>query len=481
VIEKSAPLLIRNAGLMFSDQRVDVRLSGGRIVAVWPVLTAGTGDTIIDARGAALLPGLHDHHIHLQALATAIDSITCDPLSAAAAVDFAARLRAAAATGTGTQWLRGIGYHESVAGEIDRDWLDACIDTRPVRIQHRSGRLWILNSRALEIIGADEQTTPLERRAGRATGRLYDGDDWLRQRMASQRPALATASRRLASYGTTGITDVTHTNSRADFDHFAQCQQRGELRQRVTMMGDASLDNAANSAMIITGATKIHLHEHALPEFGELRDQIARSHSVGRPVAVHCVTVAELAYTLAALSDAGVAVGDRIEHAAVVPDEWLAALRKARVTVVTQPNFIAERGDSYIADLPADEHAWLYRAQSLMTAGVPVAAGTDAPFGDANPWPAMQAAVTRRTAAGQLLGVAEMLAPEAACRLYLGMPTNPGRAPRTIAAGAVADLCLLDRSWVTARGALSAVKVDLCLRQGEIIWNSHQESGVNLQ
>jgi predicted amidohydrolase YtcJ len=481
VIENPASLLIRNVALMFSDQRVDVRVSGGHIAAVCPVLTASTNDTIIDARGAALLPGLHDHHIHLQALATANDSIKCNSLPGAGAVDFGALLRAAAVTGTGDEWLRGIGYHDRVAGDIDRDWLDHHIDTRPVRIQHRSGRLWIFNSRALEVLGADEQTAPLERRSGRATGRLYDGDDWLRQRLKSRRPALAATSQRLASYGITGITDVTHTNSRADFDYFALCQRRGELLQRVTMMGDFSLDSAAKHAMLAPGATKIHLHEHALPEISELRDQIVRSHGVGRPVAVHCVTVAELAYTLAALSDAGVAAGDRIEHAAMVPDEWLAALREARVTVVTQPNFIAERGDAYIADLPADEHAWLYRARSLMAADIPVAAGTDAPFGDANPWLAMQAAVTRRTSGGQLLGAAEMLSPESACCLYLGVPTNPGREPRMIAAGAEADLCLLDRNWIAARSTLAEVKVDLCLRQGEIIWNSHQESGANLQ
>jgi predicted amidohydrolase YtcJ len=184
------------------------------------------------------------------------------------------------------------------------------------------------------------------------------------------------------------------------------------------------------------------------------------------------VTVAELAYTLAALADAGACAGDRIEHAAIVPDEWLPELRQAQVTVVTQPNFIAERGDSYIADLPADEHAWLYRTRTLMTAEVPVAAGADAPFGHANPWLAMQAAVNRRTAAGQLLGAAEMLSAESACRLYLGTAANPGREPRAITVGAVADLCLLDRNWLTARNALAEVKVDLCLRQGETIWDS---------
>ena len=43
-------------------------------------------------------------------------------------------------------WLRGVAYHESVAGPLDRDRLDAWVADRPLRVQHRSGALWMLNS-----------------------------------------------------------------------------------------------------------------------------------------------------------------------------------------------------------------------------------------------------------------------------------------------------------------------------------------------
>ena len=35
------------------------------------------------------------------------------------------------------EWLRGTGYHESVAGELDRHALDRWVPARPVRVQHR--------------------------------------------------------------------------------------------------------------------------------------------------------------------------------------------------------------------------------------------------------------------------------------------------------------------------------------------------------
>jgi len=53
-------------------------------------------------------------------------------------------------------WIRAVGYHDSVAGELDRDALDAlnAVDpATPLRIQHRSGVLWILNSAGLARVG----------------------------------------------------------------------------------------------------------------------------------------------------------------------------------------------------------------------------------------------------------------------------------------------------------------------------------------
>src|SRR5439155_12888916 len=96
-----------------------------------------------------------------------------------------------------------------------------------------------------------------------------------------------------------------------------------------------------------------------------------------------------------ALELAGTAVGDRIEHAGVVPAELVAELARQRLTVVTQPGFVAERGDQYLRDVDADDVAHLYRVRSLLDAGVAVAFGTDAPYGSADPWRVIRAAVDR--------------------------------------------------------------------------------------
>jgi predicted amidohydrolase YtcJ len=139
----------------------------------------------------------------------------------------------------------------------------------------------------------------------------------------------------------------------------------------------------------------------------------------------------------------------------MVPADCIADLAGLGVTVVTQPNFVAERGDQYRTDVPATEQDQLWRLASLRYAGVPVALSTDAPFGDSDPWAAMRAAVHRRSPTGQVLNAAECVDARTALTLFLGSATQPAR-PRTVAPGQPADLCVLSAPPREALGQLDA-------------------------
>jgi predicted amidohydrolase YtcJ len=148
----------------------------------------------------------------------------------------------------------------------------------------------------------------------------------------------------------------------------------------------------------------------------------------------------------------------------------LAVIQELGLRMVTQPHFIAERGDQYLTDVDPREQPWLYRAASFLTAGIPLAAGSDAPFGGADPWQAMRAAVARRTAAGEVMGREEALTPEQALRLFLSAPGEPGVGEITLTAGTPADLCLLHVPWEIARNDLRSEQVRATWRAGQQIY-----------
>lgn len=476
-------LLIRDAEL-HSGARVDVRLAAGRIEHMAPGLQPRDGDAVIDACGRALSVGLHDHHLHLMAHAAALESLSCGNPVIGCVTGFSelllmrARMEDPAAPG----WIRGIGYHESVAGPIDRRWLDAVAPRVPVRIQHRSGRLWILNTCALQRLGVDESApessrdAPLERIDGRLTGRLFDGDDWLRARLAGSYPALARTSEALARQGITGVTDAGARNGRGEFGHFVAERRDGRLKQDVLVMGSAELDGLGDESGVRVGPTKLYPRDAELPPFEEFCDTIVRSHTTGRPVAIHCVTRGELIFATAALRQCGPRPGDRIEHASVAPPEVVELLRELGLTVVTQPHFVLERGDTYLDEVDREDLPWLYRGRGFVQAGIPFAAGTDAPCGELNPWIAMAAAVSRRTRKGSLIGPDEGLSPVESVALFTGDANAPGGEARRIEPGAPADLCLLDRSWEAALGDLAAVGVDMTIKDGRVIWRRGRNS-----
>jgi len=461
-------VLIRRAEI--EGRICDVCIAHGRIMAIAERIAPHAGEATIDAGGGALLPGLHDHHIHLLALAAALESVACGPPSVVDRTGLATALRMAPGG-----FLRGVGYHESVAGPLDRVELDVIAPDRPARIQHRSGALWMLNSQAIDRLKLDHGTdTPGVERdaAGRATGRLFRLDSWLRARLTpASAPDLAPVGRLLARAGITGVTDATADTDSHALGLLEAGVASGLLPQRLAVMGGAELPPAVHPD-VVRAQVKLVLDEGALPSFEALRTAIVAAHAHERGVAIHCVGRAELVLAATVLADAGLRADDRLEHASVAPPELVELVAKTGALVVTQPHFLEERGDDYLREVEASDVPWLYRGRAWLDAGVRLAGGSDAPFGTPDPWQAIRAAVFRRTRAGVPIGEAEGLSPERALALFLGSLDNPGGPPRRVALGEPADLCLLDRSWRSAREEPSSAYVRATWLAGRLVYEA---------
>ena len=457
-------------GAQVENRSTDVVIESGIVAAIESGSRPRASDTVIDARGGALLPGLHDHHLHLLAEAAAARSVACGPPQ----VRNEAQLRAALRGAPGDGWVRGVGYHESVAGALDRARLDAWVPNRPVRIQHRTGALWMLSSRALAALGSLAGVPGVERDAnGAPTGRLFRADRLLRERIPPESQDLAELGARLASLGVTGVSDATAHNGSEELALLTEAADRGDLPQCIWMLGSESLPSSAG-ARTSRGPLKVLLDDSELPELGALAARLKAAHAAGRACAIHCVTRAQLFLALAALEDAGAREGDRIEHASLAPPETLPRLAALRATVVTQPAFVHARGDDYLRDVDPSDQPWLYRLRAFDEAGVPLAAGTDAPYGPLDPWLAMCAAVERRTQSGTVLGAGEAITPERALALFTTPLESPGDRPRMIAPGIPADLCLLHVPWQEARTQLSRALVAATWIGGRFAWRSRE-------
>jgi len=445
---------------------LNVRIEAGRIVSIGSGSSAASQE--IDGGGGALIPGLCDHHIHLFGLAARFDSISLE--GAVNAAEVVARIAKAVRARPPGTWIRAIGYHETMAGDLSRAELDRMAPHHCLRIQHQTGALWILNSQAIDQVAVGERPAGLECDIDdQPTGRLWREDAWLRNRLGGEVPDLAPIGHMLAAFGVTAVTDASVTTDASAARRLASAYRSGALPQRLKLMSGGALEPSSDRAFSV-GPVKVLLDDHNLPDLDEFAHRIGKAREWGRSVAVHCVTDAELALTLAAFQSMGAKQGDRIEHGGMIPQAAIGGIKDLGLTVVTQSAFVFERGDRYLKEIAPAEHSDLYRCASLMSAGVPMAGSSDAPYASPDPWRGIWAAVNRQTSSGLTLGAGECVSPAAALAMYLGDPATPGGLARQVEVGAEADLCLLDASIDEILEMPSAEHVKATLVNGEIIY-----------
>ncbi|MFJ4782001.1 amidohydrolase family protein [Streptomyces sp. NPDC088794] len=464
----------------------DVRLRGGAITEIGSRLPPRADEFVVRGDGGALLPGLADHHLHLAAMAA---GDTSSDLTGVSRGELPAVLARASVGEDG--WVRAVGYDDVVHGTLDRDVLDGWSDGMPVRVQHRSGALWVLNSAGLErltgLAGMDQDSgreqpergsgrgqldrlaahEGMERdSAGRPTGRLWRADAWLRDALGGRPPSLRTVGARLAALGVTHVADATPDAGAAKV--VADAVRQGELPQHALLMAaDAAPPDHPRLSL---GPVKLVVADHALPDLDGLAERIRRAHADGRPVAVHCVTRTALALTLAAFDQAGGLADDRVEHCAVADLAAAEELAARGIRVVTQPTLIARRGDDYWARVDPEDRPDLWRYAGLLRAGVQVAPSSDAPYGDPDPWACLRAAAERTTPSGRVLGPAERVAAATVLHGMLSPLHDPGGPPRRIAEGDPADLVLLDRPLADALHSPDAGQVRATFIEGRVVY-----------
>jgi len=461
-----------------------VAVGGGRVLDIGPSASlrrlAGSHTERVDCRGAAVLPGLIDPHLHLLALAGRSAHLDCSRFRSVRALLAALRTHAASLPAGG--WLRGEGLDEARLGRLPTAAeLDAAVSDHPVRLRHRSRHASVLSGRALRLLGPEPG---IERRDGVATGLVFGREERLR-RLVGPLPAdmladgLAAAARELAALGVTTVADAT-PRSRAALAPLRGVIAEGRFPLRVYAMRRPGSRAWRGGERLLPGPVKILVEEgpHGLrPRPPALARRIAAAAASGAQVAVHCVGAATLVAALAGFAALPRArrLGrrHRLEHVAECPPALVRRIAALGLTVVTNPAFVHWRGDAYLRETSGAGRAWLYRAQSLLAAGVPLAGASDAPVVPPSPWVGIAAARTRRTAEGRVLGASERLAAEAALRLFTtGAAFALGAdALGRLVPGGPADLVVVDPDPLRAPpDEVAGTRIRLTLIGGRRIW-----------
>lgn len=493
--------LVLHEGIILGHPASDsIAVAGGKILSHGPFADlkplVGPRTHLVRLAGRALAPGLIDSHLHFfeaASVAAGLGLWRCHTLG-----DLLADLRVAAGKTPPGNWLRAFGCDEALLAERrgpTRAELDQAVPKNPLRLRHQTLHASWLNSRAIIALGLEspdfrppEGALMVRDASGRLTGLMAGMESWLTQRLprvtAAEMEARARLfSRELAAAGVTAFTDATVRNGPDEVALMARLTASHAVTQRVAMMLGAEHLDAAEPARRHAAPAGITLSavkfiEGARSDYRAIARWVARARQMGLDSAFHCTEVEELETALAALETAArgmppAAVGEpvfRIEHGGVITPEHLERLKALGAWVVTNPGFSYYRGAKYVTEpglLP-----YLYRARSLIEAGIEVAGATDAPVTPARPLAAVAAAATRLSVEGYEIGLEERISIEQGMTLFT---TRAARLARLeageIGPGRLADLIVLPRDPLALKPAeLMTLPVDITIVGGRVVY-----------
>ncbi|MBS0580680.1 MAG: amidohydrolase [Proteobacteria bacterium] len=179
----------------------------------------GAATRVLDLRGATVLPGLHDVHVH--PMYAGITELQCRIAQGSTLAQTQARVRECAQRAAAGEWVLGGQWDAPALGASPhRAALDKVSQSHPVFLEDTSGHSAWVNSRALALAGIDAHSKDpaggiIERdRSGMPTGVLRESaTDLVRSHIppptvAQLREALQRSLKTMLSFGITSYTEA---------------------------------------------------------------------------------------------------------------------------------------------------------------------------------------------------------------------------------------------------------------------------------
>ncbi|MCU7377750.1 amidohydrolase [Eubacteriales bacterium DFI.9.88] len=478
----------------------------------------GPHTEMIDAQGKSVLPGFIDSHLHLDAIGTRM--LYPDCREAACISDIQTIIRKEAEKYPKGTILRAFGYDHLNLKERrhpNRWELDEAAPEHPVYIIHSSYHISAANTKALALIGVDDNICDpeggsYERIDGKVTGvafenahyNFYTKLDFSEEEIKS---CLKTADEYLLSRGITTVCSAL--DCALSVKALTELKRKNTLKIRVVTMPYPTgnpfvMDKYLNTGyhtgfgsdqcrigpfkLMIDGSS---LGGTAAMKRADMKDQgflaidqdtldrmmlnahldgfQCTSHAIGDRAVEMLLTSYEKAFKALNRSDCR----HRIEHCNFAPKSLIKKISQMGVIPIPQPAFLKEFGSTYykIYGKQAEE---IFPIKSFLKAGICVSFSTDAPIIDANPFVGMSAACNRKSDEGLILGKEERVTLKDAIRMYTynGAYANfQENITGSLEVGKKADLVVLsDRIWEAAPENISKTSVTLTMIDGEIVY-----------
>jgi predicted amidohydrolase YtcJ len=487
---------------------------------------------MIDARGAAVLPGFNDAHLHFIGGGLSLERI--DLTDASTLEEVQARLKTWTNLHADAAWVLGRGWaHQPFPGGLPtRQQLDEIVPDRPAELVSSDGQVSWVNTRALRLAGITKKTPNpsqgvivKDARTGEPTGVLKGSAMALvsrhvpRETRADRARALRSAIDEAHRNGITSIQNVS--GGAEDLEVYADARRAGDLRVRVyaalsaagvlTDQAMAELDAVAtlypDDPLLKAGALGITLDGTIDAQTAALLEPYADQATAGNPmiepdafnrmvrlldargwqILTHAtgdraVRMALDAYQHAVRSNPPPERGrrHRIEHVDIADTVDLPRFGALGVIASMQPfhgNPQPGRIDSWLQMVGPERasRAWPYA--SIAAGAGRLAFGSDWPVVPLNPMLGLHTAVTRTTPDNLPDGgwhAAERLALEAAIDAYTSgaaWASFDEQRKGSLAPGMLADLVVLSEDiFDVPRSRLASTRVSVTIFDGKIVY-----------
>lgn len=399
----------------------------------------------IDGNGRTLLPGLIDAHVHVMGLG--FQELDVDVSGIESLEETLEKIKTYAEENPDLEWIRGRGWNQVLWEENEFPTaadLDSVVPDRPVWLRRVDGHAGWANTKTMELAGISRDTPDLKggkihRNAnGDAVGIFIDAvmryiEREIPERTEEERElALELSMAKMSEHGLTSVHDAGIGAD--DWNLYKKFADNGSLVTRIyamiggtgetfdelsengpienyadDMLALRSVKISADGALGSRGAAMIEDYSDDPGNEGllfydqdELNAMLVKGLSDGYQMNIHAIGDAANLQVLDAFEHAylevpgAIELRNRVEHAQIVQLEDIPRFKDLRLIASMQPTHATSDMNMAEDRVGPDRIEGAYAWQKFLEQGTVIAAGSDFPVEDVNPFFGLYSAVTRQ-------------------------------------------------------------------------------------